>query len=72
MPRKASSNLSSDSCIDYTVIGPNVNMVARLEEFTKNPKIGEILGELKVWAAAAAARWPRDPRRSDPLLSAGL
>jgi class 3 adenylate cyclase/CHASE2 domain-containing sensor protein len=37
-------NLSSDMCIDYTVIGPNVNMVARLEEFTKNPKIGEVLG----------------------------
>lgn len=37
-------NLSSESCIDYTVIGPNVNMVARLEEFTKNPQINAILG----------------------------
>lgn len=37
-------NLSSDSCIDYTVIGPNVNMVARLEEMTKHPKIDEITG----------------------------
>ncbi len=37
-------NLSSDSCIDYTVIGPNVNLVARLEELTKNPKISDIIG----------------------------
>lgn len=37
-------NLSSDSCIDYTVIGPNVNMVARLEEMTKHPNIGAVTG----------------------------
>lgn len=37
-------NLSSDSCIDYTVIGPNVNLVARLEEITKHEEIGSILG----------------------------
>lgn len=37
-------NLSSDSCIDYTVIGPNVNLVARLEELTKNQRIAEAIG----------------------------
>lgn len=37
-------NLSSDSCIDYTVIGPNVNLVARLEEMTKHPAIAEKIG----------------------------
>ncbi len=37
-------NLSSDSCIDYTVIGPNVNFVARLEELTKSPQIAELIG----------------------------
>lgn len=37
-------NLSSDSCIDYTVIGPNVNLVARMEELTKDPKIKNIIG----------------------------
>ena len=38
-------NLSSDSCIDYTVIGPNVNMVARLEEMTKLQPIAENIGK---------------------------
>lgn len=37
-------NLSSDQCIDYTVIGPNVNLVARLEELTKNPSILDRIG----------------------------
>lgn len=37
-------NLSSDQCIDYTVIGPNVNLVARLEELTKNPILLERIG----------------------------
>lgn len=37
-------NLSSDSCIDYTVIGPNVNLVARLEELTKIPSINAAIG----------------------------
>jgi class 3 adenylate cyclase/CHASE2 domain-containing sensor protein len=37
-------NLSSDECIDYTVIGPNVNLVARLEELTKNPIVQERIG----------------------------
>jgi class 3 adenylate cyclase len=38
-------NLSSDRCIDYTVIGNHVNFVARLEEMTKNPAIKGIVGE---------------------------
>ena len=38
-------NLSSDDCIDYTAIGPNVNFVARIEELSKHPKIAEALGE---------------------------
>lgn len=37
-------NLSSDHCIDYTVIGSNVNLVARLEELTKNPAIVGLTG----------------------------
>lgn len=38
-------NLSSDSCIDYTVISPNVNLVARLEELTKNPRLASVVGK---------------------------
>jgi class 3 adenylate cyclase len=38
-------NLSSESCIDYTVIGPNVNMVARLEEITKMAPLAERIGK---------------------------
>ena len=38
-------NLSSDSCIDYTVISPNVNLVARLEEMTKNEQIAAAIGK---------------------------
>jgi class 3 adenylate cyclase len=38
-------NLSSESCIDYTVIGPNVNMVARLEEMTKLVPLAERIGK---------------------------
>jgi class 3 adenylate cyclase/CHASE2 domain-containing sensor protein len=37
-------NLSSDICIDYTAIGPNVNMVARLEEMTKHKEIADRIG----------------------------
>jgi class 3 adenylate cyclase len=37
-------NLSSDHCIDYTVIGTNVNLVARLEEMTKHPAVHSIIG----------------------------
>jgi len=54
-------NLSSDSCIDYTVIGPNVNMVARMEELTKNPLIQEAVGKngiiISQQAAAALLRY---------------
>jgi class 3 adenylate cyclase len=37
-------NLSSDHCIDYTVIGTNVNLVARLEEMTKHPAVSSVIG----------------------------
>ncbi len=37
-------NLSSSSCIDYTVVGPNVNRTARMEELTKKPEIKELVG----------------------------
>ncbi len=37
-------NLSSDECIDYTVIGTDVNFVARLEELTKNPGVSQAIG----------------------------
>jgi len=37
-------NLSSDYCIDYTVIGPNVNQVARMEELTKHEEIKSRIG----------------------------
>jgi class 3 adenylate cyclase len=48
-------NLSSDSCIDYTVIGPNVNLVARLEELTKNVKIAEQIGTNGIIVSCDAA-----------------
>ncbi|MDA9951333.1 adenylate/guanylate cyclase domain-containing protein [Oligoflexaceae bacterium] len=41
-------NLSSEQCIDYTVIGDNVNQVARLEEFTKNEKVKHLIGSCGV------------------------
>lgn len=37
-------NLSSSSCIDYTVIGPDVNRTARMEEITKKPSIRDKVG----------------------------
>lgn len=37
-------NLSSENCIDYTVVGPNVNRTARMEELTKAPKVKEKVG----------------------------
>ena len=37
-------NLSSDDCIDYTVVGPHVNRTARMEELTKNQDIRAVLG----------------------------
>lgn len=49
-------NLSSDSCIDYTVIGPNVNMVARLEETTKNAAIASRIGTNGMIISDAAAK----------------
>ena len=54
-------NLSSDSCIDYTVIGPQVNLVARMEELTKNAQIQEMIGKngvlISPQAAAALLRY---------------
>jgi len=38
-------NLSSDDCIDFTIIGNEVNKTARLEELTKNPIIARIIGK---------------------------
>lgn len=37
-------NLSSEDCIDYTVIGTNVNFVARLEEMTKHSAVNSVIG----------------------------
>ena len=49
-------NLSSDDCIDYTVIGANVNLTARLEELTKTPAIKKIVGDNgMIWTAQAIA-----------------
>ena len=38
-------NLSSKNCIDYTVIGKEVNMTARIEELTKKPEIQNKIGK---------------------------
>ena len=38
-------NLSSTNCIDYTVLGNEVNRVARIEELTKNQNIQELIGK---------------------------
>jgi class 3 adenylate cyclase len=37
-------NLSSSTCIDYTVLGPAVNLVARLEETTKLEAVSSVVG----------------------------
>ena len=37
-------NIASETMIDPTIIGINVNMTARLEELTKTPRIKEIVG----------------------------
>lgn len=37
-------NLSSSTCIDYTVLGPPVNLVARLEEVTKLDTVSSAIG----------------------------
>ena len=37
-------NLSSANCIDYTVVGPNVNRTARMEELTKKEEVRELVG----------------------------
>ena len=37
-------NLSSENCIDFTVIGNEVNKVARIEELTKNETIQNLVG----------------------------
>jgi class 3 adenylate cyclase len=37
-------NIASETMIDPTIIGINVNMTARLEELTKTPSIKEIVG----------------------------
>lgn len=37
-------NLASDTMVDPTVIGTNVNLTARLEEFTKAPEVLDLIG----------------------------
>ena len=37
-------NLSSNQNIDYTIVGKNVNLVARIEELTKIAKVSKIIG----------------------------
>ena len=48
-------NLSSDNCIDYTVVGPHVNMTARMEELTKNPEVKQLLGPNGILLSMEAA-----------------
>lgn len=47
-------NLSSEQCIDYTVIGLNVNLVARIEELTKNEAVRDRVGANGVILSEAA------------------
>ncbi len=62
-------NLSSDSCIDYTVISPNVNLVARLEEVTKNPGIARAIGANGIILSEEAAKALRKYQNASlPLL----
>jgi class 3 adenylate cyclase len=71
-------NLSSDSCIDYTVIGPHVNMVARLEEMTKLQPIADAIGKngtiLSEAAFAALKKHsiPRAQKLNLPALNASV
>src|SRR6185437_5371268 len=69
-------NLSSDSCIDYTVIGPNVNMVARLEELTKYHQVSGVIGAngaiVSAEAAASLVRHKDAPLRTLGLAALGV
>jgi class 3 adenylate cyclase len=49
-------NLSSDYCIDYTVIGKTVNLTARMEEATKNPHLTKQTGENAVLLGVEAVQ----------------
>ncbi|MDA9951650.1 adenylate/guanylate cyclase domain-containing protein [Oligoflexaceae bacterium] len=68
-------NLSSSECIDYTVIGDSVNIAARLEELSKQPKIQEMVGNngiiLGVDAIANLKKYS-DVKWSPLLISGGL
>jgi class 3 adenylate cyclase len=56
-------NLSSDRCIDYTVIGEEVNLVARLEELTKNEVVFGFVGENGMLISEEATRLLSPPAR---------
>ncbi|SMF08220.1 adenylate/guanylate cyclase domain-containing protein [Pseudobacteriovorax antillogorgiicola] len=55
-------NLSSDNCIDYTVVGPNVNQTARMEELTKDPQVRQLIGANGVLISVEAQEQLQDPR----------
>ena len=65
-------NLASDTLIDPTIIGLNVNQTARLEELTKSPEIIKVIGRNAVILSEEAARFSRDFLKPDDLIQVNL
>ena len=63
-------NLASETLIDPTIIGVNVNLTARLEELTKEPVLQAIIGPNAILLTDAVADYASglvDPRRLTSL-----
>ena len=50
-------NLASDTLVDPTIIGVNVNQTARMEELTKNPEVQSLAGMNAIIISEEAARY---------------
>ncbi len=63
-------NLASETLIDPTIIGLNVNLTARLEELTKEPALQAVIGPNAILLTDAVADYASslvDPQRLTPL-----
>ncbi len=65
-------NLASETLIDPTIIGLNVNKTARLEELTKSPEIIDLIGRNAVILSEEAAKFCSDFLNPDDLMQLQL
>ncbi len=65
-------NLASDTLIDPTIIGLNVNKTARLEELTKSPEIIKVIGRNAVIVSEEAAQFSHEFFKPDDLIQLNL